>query len=216
MTPEHGSQTEPAKSPLEKAEEVATREIEAGFSSFEDVIERVVQTIDECSTDRDSDPETAREQDARRIVTRLWDERLHKQNDWPSETDADRIERAFAALEKKNILTRMNFTCCNTCGGSELWGEWQDEDKGYAFFHEQSMETAINDGKLYINFDSFIRSEPRKVEVGRTIVRLLKQAGLSVKWDKDPNKKIVVEPVRWLRRLPLDEDDEEADSSHQD
>jgi hypothetical protein len=108
----------------------------------------------------------------------------------------------------------MNYTCCNTCGRSALWGERQDEDKGYAFFHEQSIKTAINDGKLYINFDSFSRSVPGRVEVGKTVVRLLKKAGLSVKWNKDPNRKIVVDPVLWLRRLPLDEDNEEAGSSH--
>jgi hypothetical protein len=203
------SLVESGKKPLLKeAERVATSAILAGFTPRETLIERVIDTILDNSTDKNDDHLSTADQDARRIVTRLWDEQLHKQEGWPDETDADRIERAFAALEKKNILTRMNFTCCNTCGSAEIGGDRQEEDRGYAFFHEQSMETAISNGELYINFGSFSRSVTRDVEVGKTIVRALKKAGLTVKWNNDPDTKIKVESVRWLRRLPLDEVDE--------
>ena len=39
---------------------------------------------------------------------------------WPATTDCDRLDAAFAELEGAGIAARANFTCCSTCGESEL------------------------------------------------------------------------------------------------
>ncbi|GAA3642822.1 hypothetical protein GCM10022267_31820 [Lentzea roselyniae] len=39
------------------------------------------------------------------------------------ETDPERLTRAFAALREAGITARENFTCCRSCGESEIGGE---------------------------------------------------------------------------------------------
>ena len=39
---------------------------------------------------------------------------LAAQNDWPTVTDCDLLDRAFGELERAGIVRRQDFTCCGT------------------------------------------------------------------------------------------------------
>ncbi len=204
--------------------EAAKRKIQVGFSSKPDIIETFVETLEEqaeveageagkdenaLATDEDScSPSTAANL-ANDIVTRLWNERLQEQNHWPPETDADKLERAFKALRRSKLFASMDYTCCSTCGHSEMCAEWQEDDdeKGYVFFHEQNTDSMIATGCLYLHFGSFSRSPQRKIAIGKKIVRALKRQGLTVKWSQRPDESIEVHPINWLKRLPADAED---------
>src|SRR4029079_1351153 len=80
---------------------------------------------------------------------------LDAQREWPSVTDCDRLDRAFADLNGRGIVARQNFACCSNCGHAEI-GEEIDAEKergtkviGYTFFHLQDTERAAEYGYLY-------------------------------------------------------------------
>ena len=55
----------------------------------------------------------------------------------PEVIENNPLNLAFEELEDQGITARMDFTCCGTCGSTEIWSEIEDdsETKGYVFFH---------------------------------------------------------------------------------
>ncbi|WP_424887787.1 DUF6891 domain-containing protein [Streptomyces sp. XH2] len=151
---------------------------------------------------------------ARRIVRRLWRERLAEQEGWPEVTDADRVAAAFAALNGSGVTARMHFACCGNCAFAEIGGEAAEGDHGFVFFYHDDTRHAADGGGLLLTYgahgkdmeDGEDGGEEKEKEaaaaVGREVVAALTTAGLSVKWDGDPDRAIRVEPLEWRRRLP--------------
>ena len=64
------------------------------------------------------------------------------QAEWGASTDCDRLDEAFAALNRQGIVARQDFSCCNNCGFTEIWDEVEEAEKqqpieGYVFYHLQ-------------------------------------------------------------------------------
>lgn len=137
------------------------------------------------------------------IVERLWLERVTEQEGWARPTDCDRLEEAFAALERTGIAARENFTCCPSCGMAEIGGEVTDPDRtrGFVFFHHQSTRAAAEGHGLTLQYGGFDGSEETTAAVGREVVGALQAAGLSTDWDGDPGRAIAVRPLTWRKRL---------------
>ena len=128
--------------------------------------------------------------------------------DWPDVTDHDRLEEAFAALESQGVVCRQNFTCCGTCGVAEIGDEIDATRErggdvlGYAFFHMQDTERAVEGGGLWLNFGATGDGEAPALAVAGRIAEALRATGLTVNWDGDWSKRIHV-PLQWQRRLAL-------------
>lgn len=127
------------------------------------------------------------------------------QETWPQTTDCDRLDSAFESLECAGILTRQDFSCCGTCGAFEIQDEMDKVVKsgknvrGYAFYHMQDTESAVEGGGLYLNYGALQDGEAAAVEIGKEIAAILKQRGLEVFWDETWEKRIGVK-MDWKRR----------------
>jgi hypothetical protein len=124
---------------------------------------------------------------------------------WPETTDCDRLDAAFAALEADGVIARQNFTCCGTCGSTEIWGEIQAAAdaglpaRGYAFYHVQDTESAAEGDGVYLGYGACEEGEAPALAVGHDIVAQLEQHGLKPHWDGSWDRKIYV-PLDWKRR----------------
>jgi hypothetical protein len=124
---------------------------------------------------------------------------------WPAVTDYDRLRAAFAALEDRGITARENFSCCGTCGSTEIWDEMDDARNGgatvtgYAFFHMQDTERAADGDGLYLNYGAVEEGEAAALGGAATIVSELERHGLAVDWDGSWGKRIGV-TLDWKRR----------------
>jgi hypothetical protein len=148
----------------------------------------------------DGEPQAVQEQ-VRRLVDRLWLERVAEQERWEEGvTDPERITRAFAALEDSGITAREHFTCCRGCGLAEIGAEREDA-RGFVFFHQQATEAAARGHGLTLHYGGFDGSQDTTTAVGHEVVAALTAAGLSAQWDADPGKAIAVEPLIWRKRL---------------
>ncbi len=77
------------------------------------------------------------------------------------------MQAAFDELEADRVVARMNFTCCNTCGTTEIddertpdpdaaEGAYPFQEWAYAFFHSQDAERlADTPADLYLTYSSF-------------------------------------------------------------
>lgn len=132
-------------------------------------------------------------------------EYLADQSSWPAMTDCDRLDAAFADLEAEGIVARQNFTCCGTCGAAEIWDEAKvlmemgQPVAGYAFYHMQDTERAVEGDGVYLNYGAADGSDEAAVAVGHRIVRQLENHGLTTEWNGSVTQRIALS-LDWKRR----------------
>ncbi|MFC4501107.1 MULTISPECIES: DUF6891 domain-containing protein [Streptomyces] len=142
----------------------------------------------------------SREQ-AEALVDRMWLERVAEQAAWRGETDPERLTRAFAALRESGVTARENFTCCRSCGQSEIGDEAGPDARGFVYFHTQCTDSAALGHGLMLLYGGFDSSSETTSAIGHEIVTALEAAGLRTEWDHDPARAITVTPLDWRRRL---------------
>lgn len=142
---------------------------------------------------------------ARRFMADTLDDQRVEQAGWQAVTDCDRLDAAFAALEREGVVCRQNFSCCGACGAAEIWDEMAAAEErgravvGYAFFHMQDTEAAVEGGGLYLSYGAVEAGPDAAEAVGRAVVDALEAKGLDPLWDGEWTHRIFV-PLRWQRR----------------
>ena len=176
------------------------RDIAAGFDSPEDIAESAVALLSD-----ELDPAVLRPY-ARRMVQELRDTQLAEQATWPELTDCDRLDAAFAALEAAGIVCRQHFTCCGTCGAAAIWDELAAAGKaghavrGYAFYHVQDTEAAVEGDGLYLSYGAVAEGEAAALAVAHAVIAALEQQGLATTWNGAWTRRIHV-ALDWKRRF---------------
>lgn len=132
-----------------------------GFATFDEICE----TARGCVDGADEHPVLRRRVDA--LVRQVWDERLAEQKRWATPGDYLRVAAAFADLEQRSILARMNFTCCVRCGTVEIddertpadppmdgWYPWRQW--AYTFFDMQDAALLGDEPTdLWLSYSAF-------------------------------------------------------------
>ncbi|WP_282692593.1 hypothetical protein [Streptomyces sp. CC208A] len=179
----------------EELEERVREVLVGGYASRAELAE----LAEECLVTQDHRP-VSREQ-AEALADRLWLERVAEQAAWQGETDPERLTRAFTALQEAGITARENFTCCRSCGQSEIGGEGAPDARGYVYFHTQCTDSAAAGHGLTLLYGGFDGSPETTAAIGHEVVAALTAAGLHAEWDGDPGRAITVTPLDWRRRL---------------
>ncbi|MFF0095311.1 DUF6891 domain-containing protein [Streptomyces canus] len=139
---------------------------------------------------------------AEALADRLWLERVTEQAAWQGETAPERLTRAFTALEEAGITSRENFTCCRSCGQSEIRAEGRPNARGFVYFHTQYTDSAAAGHGLTLLYGGFDGSSETTAAIGHEVVVALEAVGLHAEWDRDPGRAITVTPpLDWCRRL---------------
>ncbi|MFF5205843.1 DUF6891 domain-containing protein [Streptosporangium sp. NPDC000396] len=138
---------------------------------------------------------------ARELADRLWLERVEEQAAWEGETDPERLTRAFTALAAAGITTKENFTCCGSCGRTEIGDAGSPDARGYVFYHSQCTDVVAAGHGLTLLYGGFDGSPATTAAIGHEVVAALGQAGLPAEWNGDPDQTITVTPIDWRRRL---------------
>lgn len=171
-------------------------ELRIGFTPVDEIVELALDVVE------DDDP--ARFRAAVEHLLAVESQALRREQEkWPAETDCDRLDRAFADLERRGIVARQNFSCCQNCGSTEIWGEVYDavdagaSIHGHTYYHAQDAEGAAEGCGLFLAYGSV--EEGGTAEVGREIVSVLNAHGLAAEWNGTPQTRIRV-PLDWKRR----------------
>lgn len=171
-----------------------------GDSEVENYVQTILETLDE-----EDLADRASEEQAQQYSQALIDTRRALARKLCVTEESGNLKQAFAELaEQEGVLARSNFTCCGTCGVSEIVDERDDSRPwhGYIFYHQQDGEH-VPDGGTYINFGVFVNhymaqeewdalSEQKKsetynrlsVELMRDkVIPVLKRNGIDVTWN---------------------------------
>ncbi|MDR0182467.1 DUF6891 domain-containing protein [Lysobacter arvi] len=199
--PSHGAPS--LDEQLDELRGYIARDLRGGFVDADSIIDNALEVLE-----LQPHGEDVLRAHARRILDDETEAYRHESAGWPETTDHDRLEQAFAALETQGVVCRQNFTCCGTCGVAEIGDEIDAVRErgmpvqGYAFFHMQDTECAVEGGGLWLNYGATEAGETPALAVGHRIADALRLAGLAVNWDGDWAKRIHV-PLQWQRRLAL-------------
>lgn len=180
----------------EKMREFIERRVGEGFDSEAEI---VTEAIDYFS---DGKGDVGLRFEIERLASEIFSVQGALERGWSEPTDCDRLDDAFAALERSGVIARQNFTCCQTCGHYEIWDEVEKTDAnadGYVFFHMQDTESAYEGHGLYLAYGSTRENEEQSVSVALRIVCALREAGLVPEWDGDVGRRIYL-PMNWKRR----------------
>ena len=119
---------------------------------------------------------------------------------WPKETDCDRLDRVFDALDAAGIVALQNAGYTMSDGRSEALHERGfDKYHGYCFYHGQDLERAVRGGGLMLAFGDIDADPAKKTAVGHEICASLARAGFNPIWNGDPERRIEF-AIDWKRR----------------
>jgi hypothetical protein len=126
---------------------------------------------------------------------------------WPSMTDCDKLDRAFAAINALGIIALQNAGYTQSDGYDdirEIYHSRSDRDKviGYCFYQGQDLERAVNGEGLYLAFGPMDaqNEETEGPRVGAMIVAELKRVGFTAQWNGTFTQRIHVPAIDWKRR----------------
>ena len=107
------------------------------------------------------------------------------------------VLKVFRQLRKLGFVAKANFSCCGTCASSETFEEAEETGKdAVAWWHHQDEDSYRRSGTLYIGFGHVDDHDDSTGEfgdqVGRTIAKLLVDAGLKVEWGGSSHQRIMV------------------------
>lgn len=175
------------------------RDLRSGFYDAEEIVQSATDALED-----EADPATLKRM-IREALEQATKAHAAEKLDWPTVTDCDRLDKAFAELEEAGVISRQNFSCCGTCGSTEIWDEVStsiDSGKpaiGYTFYHMQDTESAVEGYGLYLNYGACAEGETAALDIGHRIVRQLEDNGLKTDWDGSWAKRIAVS-LDWKRR----------------
>lgn len=145
------------------------------------------------------------------LAAPLFDELQSDEAEWPIPTDNDRLDRAFAALERDGFLTRQNWYQSQLPADEEMGHEVMAARRkrtirGFVFFHGGDVRRAIAGGSLRITWGAVVppktpSSKRERVfwDVAQDIHRALWAQGLSPEWSRVVGEPITL-PFTWRRR----------------
>lgn len=184
---------------LDELHSYIRRDIAAGFEAPAEIVQSAVECLSDEVAPAVLWPH------AQRMLGEILEAQLAEQATWPAITDCDRLNAAFTALEAGGIVCRQHFSCCGTCGAYEIWDEVATVEeagrpvRGYAFYHVQDTESAVEGYGLYLNYGATIEGEAAALAIAGEIVAVLQQHGLRVDWNGQWARRIGVQ-LNWQRR----------------
>jgi hypothetical protein len=174
----------------------------SGFYDEDEILERALEAIDEeWFEDNDSlDEDTLSDMISKAMLKK---EKVEKA--WPSETDCDRLGKAFRELTLLGIVSVEN-------AGYTMDEGWEDyrqavDDSGWerdavrggCFYHGQDLERAVLGYGIDLAFGSTKGGDEADVAIGREIVEVIAKHGFSPTWNGTPEQRISF-PINWQRR----------------
>ncbi|MCB9657560.1 MAG: hypothetical protein H6726_07940 [Sandaracinaceae bacterium] len=145
------------------------------------------------------------DEDALRSAVALeFERKAQAERAWPAVTDCDRLDAAFESAERDGFITLQNAGYTQSDGLAEvlaLRNERGGSALRYCFYHGQDLERALEGDGLLIAFGAFF-DDAMVIDAGERLVSILERAGLDVAWDGDPEQRILLPNVAWMRRTP--------------
>ena len=148
--------------------------------------------------------EDANEAMLRNAIAPEFTKKAEAEKKWPKITDCDRLNAAFAALDKRGVLCLHNSGFEMSDGHTEAFEVLSERPKdryfGYCFYHGQDVESAMAGQGLMLAFNHVNSDVPDKLNVGLALKEELERDGFTLEWDGTSDQRINIPKFDWKRR----------------
>lgn len=124
-------------------------------------------------------------------------------------TNALELDDVFEELNNNKILSKQAFSCCDACGSSQLSRELDKypEFIGFCFYHRQDLNSAAEDGHLYVGYHSTFAEASAEKKIAETIIEIFKKHRFKTEWDNSIATRIKIKlPTRIINKLKKKDD----------
>lgn len=172
----------------------------SGFYTPGEVRESIEEMIED-----EGDPETDVEM-LRNSIDSEFASKHAAEDTWPAETDCDRLDCVFAALNSAGVVSLQNAGYTMSDGLSDVFEvkcELEDENEnaiGYCFYHGQDLERAIDGGGVTVAFGTWDTDTEKQLAIGRKVKQAFEDEGFIVEWDGSTEHRIEIPKLDWKRR----------------
>lgn len=176
VRPEKESKRRPKSILLAEARELIGWRVADGFLSREEIVAVALQS---------ADGRESLKAELEKVVDEELSAHRKREAEWRFLTDADRLSRAFKALEKHGVIARERFADCRKCGVADMKLLREDllergqRADGYVFFTDQDADGLSESGELVLEYGSFRDDAEASQKVGGRVEQVLKSEGLS-------------------------------------
>jgi hypothetical protein len=175
--------------------------IAEGFDDEAAILDGVIELL---SDDLDDDAAAELRAAAPAIYREAAAVHARAQAAWPAVTDCDRLDAAFDDLDRRGVVARHHWWCCQNCGHRAMPDERARAvadgraARGYTFYHVQDTERAAEGGGLLLAYGAF--DDPAAAgAIAAEVVDVLRAHGLAPSWSGSPAQRILL-PMQWQRR----------------
>jgi len=189
---------------LQEAVEQITRRVRAGFDRRDRIVEILCHEVYPTGTLSEDDVSDAIDVAIRDLIAEA--------TTWPAVTDCDRLDSAFAAINRRDVIALQNAGYTQSDGYGDFraaLAEYPDALRivGYCFYQGQDLERAVRGDGLYLAFgprDAKLEATVG-IDVGRIIVDEVQRVGLAVEWNGTFKQRILLPRLTWQRRVRWDQ-----------
>jgi hypothetical protein len=175
--------------------------VDGGFDARDVIVNRVAAFISLKEHRSDLGPLISSEVDQRLA------DHAAREATWKGRTDAEKIDRAFAALETDGILARQNFED-NEDNAEEAIAEEAKQAKaagrklrGWVYFTTEGTRQAVLEKKMVVYASAFSQSDGALAAVDSDVLARLQGAGLTADWPyRNAAYAITVSGLDWKKR----------------
>ncbi|HVF14998.1 MAG TPA: hypothetical protein VM942_10385 [Acidimicrobiales bacterium] len=182
--------------------------VAGGYDSGDEIVEGMVELVE---YDPPTEEIVAENRDEvvdaiQRMVDRRLAEHAVAERGFPPTTDCDRLTGAFTRLDAVGVVAREDVGYTQSDLRDEMWelvdraGSEGREARGWTAFHRQDVERVVDSGVLWVSFASVSDDDEGFRTIGAEVATALADAGLTVAWNGDPNRRIELVGMRWQKR----------------
>lgn len=181
--------------------ESIVNQVRMGFLPISEIIQNTIEEVE----DNQFEDEISENWMRQKISTEVEKLKIESRN-WKNPTDTIRLQTVFNELINNNIIA-LHCAGYSTSDGEyevvEVEQQLQDNgvvSDGYCFYHEQDLQRAIESNCLMLAFQKVDNSDDAvTIDIGKKIVKILKENGFEVNWNETVNQKIEILNFKWQK-----------------
>lgn len=172
--------------------------VRAGFHDAEEIAEIIDESVLE--------PGEVDQDWLGTVIAEALAEKRREEETWPQETDCDRMDELFDALNEEGIIALQNAGYTQSDGLSDVTEAYHEAGAeesgvtGYCFYHEQDLERVVEGGELWITFGDIDGDNDKGVQIGQRIKKAAESKGFKVDWNGSIETRLLIEGIDWKRR----------------
>jgi hypothetical protein len=178
--------------------EAVNLHVRSGFYGTDEIAEIIDETILEPGeVDRDW---------LRAVIADAFAKKQREEAKWPKETDCDRLDQLFDALNEEGIIALQNAGYTQSDGLSDVTeayreaGGEQSDVTGYCFYHGQDLERVVEGGDLWLTFGDIGGDDDKGTRIGHRIKTAAESKGFKVDWGGSIKTRLLIKGIDWKRR----------------